>query len=116
MSQLTGRVFISINGQKYRSKEGASLDVGGLVREAATSDSGVDGFVEKYTQAAVDFAINHKPEISLTAIHSITDGTLLFQTDTGSVFTLREAWSATPPKLVKGEVSLRFESVECIEG
>lgn len=116
MTQYTGRVFITIDGKRIRSKEGATLDTGGATRAAARSDAGVDGFTEAIGEASVDFTFNHRPDISIAEIHAIKDGTLLYETDSGSVFTLRQAWSATPPKMTKGEVSCRFEAVECIEG
>lgn len=116
MPQYTGRVFININGQRYRSKDGASLDIGGVTRQAAMSDSGVDGHIESTAAPKVDFALNHSADVSLTDIHAMTDATLTYVTDTGVVFTIREAFSATPPKLAKGEVQCSFEGVECIEG
>ncbi|WP_304308066.1 phage tail tube protein [Pseudacidovorax intermedius] len=116
MTQLTGRVFITINGQRMRSKDGASLDIGGVSRAAGMSDSGVDGYVETTAAPKVDFAINHSATISLTDIHDMTDATLVFETDSGVVFTIREAFSTTPPKLSKGDVQCSFEGVECIEG
>ena len=42
--------------------------------------------------------------------------TLTFETDTGSVWTLKDAWNAKPPELSKGDVSLVFQAVECLEG
>jgi Phage tail tube protein len=54
MTQVTGRVFISLNGKRIRSKEGASLELGGIAREAAASDAGVDGHTEKIVPPKVD--------------------------------------------------------------
>lgn len=116
MSQVTGRVFISINGQRIRSKEGAGLDTGGIEREAAISDAGVDGFMEKVTAPTVDCKIHHTADTSLTDLQAFKDGTLTFETDTGRVYTLQNAWCAKPPKLEKGEVTLQFQATECIEG
>jgi len=116
MSQYTGRVVISISGQRYRSKEGATLDMGGVAREPALSDSGVDGFVERFTQPVVDFTLNHNGEISLSTLQAMKNETLTYETDTGRIFTIREAWNATPPKMTKGEVTLQFMGVECVEG
>lgn len=116
MTQVTGRVFIALNGKRIRSKEGASLDTGGVKRDAAISDAGVDGYSEAVTAPEVDCKINHTDATSLTELHAFKDGTLTFETDTGKIYTLSGAWSATPPKLEKGEVSLKFNAVECIEG
>ena len=116
MTQVTGRVFVSLNGQRIRSKEGASLETGGVEREAALSDAGVDGYMEKITAPKVDCKINHTDVTSMTDIQSFKDGTLTFETDTGRIYTLRDAWCAKPPKLEKGEVTLEFQAVECLEG
>ncbi len=115
MAKVTGRVFISLNGERLRSKEGASLESGGIENEAAVSDSGVDGHTGKITAPKVECKINHTAKTRLSDIQAFT-GTLTFETDTGVVYTLIEAWNAKPPKLEKGEVSLEFGAVECIEG
>lgn len=116
MTQIAGKVFVTINGQRLRSKEGASLETGGIEREAVISDSGVDGFMEKHTAPKVDCKISLTNDIRLQDIQAFRDGTLTFETDTGRVYTLIGAWNAKPPKLEKGEVSLEFGAVECLEG
>ena len=116
MSQVTGRVFITINGTRLRSKEGAKLNTGGPEREAATSDAGVDGYSERIAVPMVDFAINHPADTSLAELQAITGATLTFETDTRRIFTIKEAWCAKPPEIVKGEVTLQFMGTECIEG
>lgn len=115
MTQLAGKVFISINGKRLRSKEGASLETGGIEREAVVSDSGVDGFTEKHVAPKVDCKISLTNDIKLKEVQAFT-GTLIFETDTGRVFTLTDAWNSKPPKLEKGEVTLEFGAVECLEG
>lgn len=115
MAQIAGKVFISLNGQRLRSKEGSSLETGGVEREAVVSDSGVDGFIEKIVAPKVDCKISLTSDIKLKDLQAFT-GTLVFETDTGRVFTLTDAWNAKPPKLEKGEVTLEFGAVECLEG
>ena len=114
MAQVTGRVFISLGGQRIRSKEGASLETGGVEREAVMSDAGVDGHTEKSVPPKLECKISHTANTKLADLHAYK-GTIVFETDTGRIFTLNDAWSAKPPKLEKGEVSLEFGAVECIE-
>lgn len=114
MAVVTGRVFISLNGDRIRSKEGAKLETGGLEREAALSDAGVDGHTSKYVPPRVTFKINHTSKTSLKDLHAFT-GTLTFETDSGRVFTLIESFSAKPPVLEKGEVDLEYGGTECLE-
>ena len=115
MTQVTGRAFISLGGNRLRSKEGSELDTGGLEREAVTSDAGVDGHTEKTVAPSVSFKLSHTTATKLSEIHAYK-GTLTFETDTGVVYTLTDSFSKKPPKLVKGEVSCEFGAAECIEG
>jgi hypothetical protein len=114
--QIAGKVFLTLNGQRLRSKEGASLETGGTEREAVISDSGVDGFMEKETAPKVDCKVSLSADVRLADLQAFKDGTLVFETDTGRTFTLINAWCAKPPKLEKGEVSLEFGATECLEG
>ena len=114
MAQVTGRVFISLGGQRIRSKEGASLEIGGVECDTANSDAGVDGYTEKVVAPKVDCKINHTAQTKLKELQAFR-GRMTFETDTGRVYTLAEAWCAKPPKLEKGEVSLEFGAVECLE-
>lgn len=114
--QVTGRVFIALNGQRIRSKEGASLDIGGARRDPAVSDAGVDGYSEAVSVPRVECKVSHTAEMSLKQLQDFKDGTLVFETDTGKVFTLTQAWCAQPPRMAKGEVDLVFDAVECLEG
>lgn len=117
MAQISGRVFITLGGiGRLRSKEGAKLNMGGIEREAVMSDSGVDGFTEKFTHPQVDFKISHTSDVKLTDLQAVKDTTLTFETDSGRIYTVKGAFCAKPPELEKGEVSLVFHGVECLEG
>lgn len=107
---------MTINGQRLRSKEGASLETGGIERDAVVSDSGVDGYMEKHVAPKVECKLSLTADIRLTDLQAFADGTLVFETDTGRVYTLINAWNAKPPKLEKGEISLEFGAQECLEG
>jgi hypothetical protein len=115
MAKLTGRIFISLNGQRIRSMPGASLDTGGVTRTPSISDAGVDGFMESISAPHVACKISHGANTSMADLQAFT-GTLTFQTDSGRVYTLIEAFNTTPPKLEKGEVSLEYSAGECQEG
>lgn len=113
--QVTGRVFISVGGKRLRSKDGASLKTGGAKREAVVGDDSVHGYQEKLEAPSVSCAISHTADTSLRELHDLTDTTLLFETDTGKVFTLSHAWLMNPPELSKGEVKLEFGATGCEE-
>lgn len=112
-NQVTGRVFIMVDGVRLASKEGAKLNLGGVSRTGVAGDSGVHGFSEKTEIPFVECAISHKGDTDLEAIAAFNDETVIFQTDTGQTYTLRNAWLAKPPELTKGEVQLHFEAMDC---
>ena len=114
-NQVTGRVFISINGTRMASKEGAKLNMGGVSRTGVAGDSGVHGYSEKTEIPFIECTISHKGDTSLQAFQNFTAETVSFQTDTGKLYTLRNAWNAKAVELTKGEVSLRLEGMSCEE-
>ncbi len=111
MAQITGRVFVSVGGKRLRSKEGAKINLGGVEREAVTGDDGVHGYQEKVVAPSIDCTISHTADTSLKELQNITDTSVMFETDTGKVFNLRNAWCAKALELSKGEVGLTFQGV-----
>lgn len=116
MTQVTGRVYIALNGQRIRSKEGAELDIGGVSRDAAKSDAGVDGYTETVEAPKVTCKVNDTALIKVKDFQDFRDGTLTFETDTGKVYTVTNAFCSKPPKMGKGEWDLEFMGTECLEG
>lgn len=114
-NQITGRVFISINGKRLASKEGGKLGFGTVEREAVLGDSGVLGYSEKSTAPYVECTIAHKSDTSLKELQDTTDASITFEADTGKVYMLRNAWNAKAIEMDKGEVALRFEGMSAEE-
>lgn len=117
-NQLTGRVFIAVNGQRLRSKPGAKLNIGGVERSTVTGDSGVHGYAEKTVAPTLECSVSHGGDTSLTEMAAWKDVSIAFETDTGKVYQLRDAWLKTPPELTagEGEVALKFDAIGCEEG
>jgi hypothetical protein len=113
MAQVTGRVFIKLNGQVQPSKEGAKLMYapGNIEREPVTSDRGVEGFKEKIVAPTVEATFTHSAALDIDAIHNAKDTTLTYQTDTGVSYILRGAFSTSAPTLATGEVSFKFSAI-----
>lgn len=115
MSQVTGRVFITLGGKRIASKEGATLKYGGIEREAVVADTGVVGPQEKITVPEIDCTVVHTKEVSLKELQAIKDATMSFDTDTGASFVLRSAFYASGLELSKGELKVKFQAIECEE-
>lgn len=110
MSKLTGRVFITLNGKRYDSKPGASLKLAGVTRNPVVTDAGIPGYTETWEAGECSFTIPHSADVSITAIHTLTDCNLVFKTDTGKSYILENAWSAMMPTLASGDLSCKFNS------
>lgn len=115
MSHNTGRAFITTAGKRLPSKEGAKLGLGNLERKAVVGDAGVLGYQETPTVPYVECVIQHSATVSLKDFANMVDVTVVFDTDSGKSFVLRNAWCAKSLELDKGDVSLRFEGMSCEE-
>lgn len=113
--QLTGRITITVKGQKLRSKEGSTLKYGDVEREGVAADTGVAGYTEKTSIPEVECVIAHAADISLKELQAITAAEVQFITDTGKSFILADAWCAGALELSKGEVKLKFQGMKCEE-
>lgn len=118
MSQVTGRIFIKIDGELQRSKPGASLTFGGKTREPVVGDDSVHGFKEVLAAPLIEATFSDTAQLSLKKIADITDATITFETDTGKTYIVRNAWqNGDPPKLTGdgGEVAVQFAGISCEE-
>ena len=115
MSQITGRVFITVNGQRLASKTGATLKFGGVQRNMVTGDSGTLGYTEETVAAGVDCTIAHDAKTSLTMIRAITNASGSFDTDSGRSYVLVGMVCLTALELTTGEVKISFGALDCKE-
>lgn len=139
MSQVTGRAYISINAVRVRSKPGARLMIGGeratpVIGDPTSASRGVENefrgahvkvpnptgvdFTYEYVPPTLDFKISDLPNIGIDDLRRLRGATIVFETDTGKVFTISGASIAEPPSLSpsSGEWELRFVGRECIAG
>ena len=115
MGQLTGRAFVTVAGKRLASKEGAKMGFGNLERTAELGDAGVLGYKEKPSVPFVECTIAHSADTSLQEFAEMVDVNVFFDTDSGRSFVLNNAWNAKALEMDKGEVSLRFEGMNCEE-
>jgi hypothetical protein len=102
MAQVTGIVKIYLNGSLQRSKEGASLVLGGYEKTPQSGHS-LYGFSKKFQPAEVEFTMSHMADTDLIALRDLEDTTLKFETDTGLSYVVTGATLTTSPKLTGGE-------------
>jgi len=117
MSQVTGKAIIRVDGEELRSLDGATLNPGGQSREAVKGGGKIHGYKESDMEPTVECKIAHTKDVSLKKLGAITDATVIFETDTGKRFVLRNAWVSEPPALdaTAGSVDLKWAAIECDE-
>lgn len=102
MPKVTGIVKVFVNGSLQRSKEGASLMLGGKERTAQVGHS-VYGFSEKIVPAELEFTLADMADTDLVALNDLTDASLKFETDTGKSYLITNGFTTTPVKITGGE-------------
>lgn len=117
MSQITGKAVIRVDGTELRTLDGATLNPGGVTREAMKGGGKVHGYKETDVEPTMECKIAHTADLSIKQLAGITEATVLFETDTGRTYVLRKAWVTEPPALdtSAGSVDLKFAAIECDE-
>jgi hypothetical protein len=106
--KATGRVSVKVNGVTLRSKEGASITIGGVTREPIPNDQGTVDYREETQPAEVTATLVHTAQTDLPALRNFTDGTVNFETDTKVVYVVSDAFTAEVGELSGGEVQVTF--------
>lgn len=102
MSQRLGKVRLKVAGALVDSMPGATLDLGGNTRNPVIGGNKVLGYAETPKEARVEFQVSVARGTSLQAFDT-TDATITFESDTGQVWSLANAWLVEPPKLTASE-------------
>lgn len=112
MSQkVTGQAYVTINGALTRSKEGATLELGGWERESVFDSTGKRvGYKQKPVASKLDMSVIDVAGSDHVADYSdLTNATGQFETDTGNKYLLTGLDCMAPPKINGGDVELKFE-------
>lgn len=107
--QVTGTVVVRLNGASIRSESGAQLSMGGFERAPRFADHGLLGFSKKPVESTITCTLAHTAQTDLQAINETENATLIFETDTGVTYTVRNAWCSKPPELTGGEGQVAVE-------
>lgn len=99
MTQITGKATVRVDGEELLTEVGATLNVGGVEREAQLGPRGVQGYKENPVAPTLQATVQHTGETDIVRLAAITAGTVLFETDTGTTYLLRSAFVTEPPEL-----------------
>lgn len=104
--QVSGRATIKLDSDSLRTKPGASMNPGGITRDFDTTDQLQAYYREKGTPSVIKATIIHAADTDLIKLRNWKNGTATFETDTGRVFTVANAATATLGDLSGGEVEI----------
>lgn len=90
--QYFGRATIVVNGKALDSLPGAKLELGGVIRKAVTTDSRT-GYVEELAPGRVECEVAVSKETDFAGLRDLVDATVLFRTDVGKNFVVRDAFT-----------------------
>lgn len=105
-SQATGRVTIKVNGDVFRSRNGASLQTGGITRTALTTDQGKVYFTEDTQPSEIVATLVHTQADDVVGLRSLRDVTASFETDTGAGWAIANAFVTEVSPIASGEYTV----------
>ena len=106
MGQATGRVTIKLDNSTLRSKNGATIQVGGIQRDFDVTDQSEAYYREKVIVASIRATIVHMGDTDLLSLRKWKNGTAFFRTDTGRTYTIAHAALASIGDMSNGEVEV----------
>jgi len=106
MPQATGRVTIKVDGEVLRSREGASLQTGGIVRTPLTTDQGKVYYTETTQPSEITATLIHTADTDVVGFRSKRDVTVSFETDTGAGWAVANAFVTEVGEISGGEFTV----------
>ncbi len=115
---ITSRAVINAGSLgRLPIKEGAEIGFGNPKREAVMGDDGVLGHSESYEDAPyIKCTIVHAQSTDEDVIKDFVDESITLETNSGKVYTLRDAWTVEPLSLTvkDGQLEVLFNGYELI--
>jgi Phage tail tube protein len=96
-NQVFGQATIKHDGLVLDTDKGATLDIGGVSREAVEGDFDASGFQEGTKPSKLDYSAFIKPGTRVADLRNIDNATVTFETDTGQTWMISGAYHAEPP-------------------
>ena len=110
MNKVTGLCWIMVNGVKLHSEAGATLNPGGPIAKPAVSTSGFVGlFTDEIQAAKLKFKLMHTGDIDVVMLQQLRGVTLVFETDSGQRYLIRNAGTTDAIEFSKNSVDMTME-------
>ncbi len=112
--RITGIAEITVDGRRFATENGATLNPGGFNRQAERH-GGDTYFKDEEVPPSLDCNVLHTSETDIIALSNIVGATILFKANTGQKFLLRGASASEPVPLDSGsgKSALKFFARSC---
>ncbi|WP_373020737.1 phage tail tube protein [Thiomicrorhabdus sp.] len=119
MGVVTSRGYLDAEGLgRLPTKEGGKVNFGNLEKKPVLGDEGVLGYTEEYTEApSIKVTLIDTNELDKENLRNFVDKTIVYATNSGEQYTLKDAWVGNPQELnVKdGQIEVEFYGTKMIE-
>lgn len=114
MSKITGKAVITVDGTRYATENGATLNPGGVNR-AAERHGGETYFREEEVAPTLECNVLHTADTDILALSAIVGATVMFEAETGQKFLLRGGFTTEPVPLdtSSGKSALKMSARSC---
>lgn len=115
--RFAGVAYVRVNGSQVPLRGNLTVHFAKSVRTGIAGQDGVHGFSEMPAVPAIELDISSRADINLEDIEAMEDGTVMVETASGKVYTLRNAWKAGAMDLntAEGSARIRFEGMDIQE-
>lgn len=102
-----GRATLTYNGKRLKSKEGATLNLGGTARTPEPLDDGTVGYYETTAAPELSCTVPLTADLAVQELRDLADANVVFESDTGLSWVIREAFTVDAVSIGR-EVQLKF--------
>src|SRR4030067_3407954 len=93
--KITGKAVITVDGTRYATENGATLNPGGVNR-VPERHGGETYYREEEVPPMLECNVLHTADTDIIALSAITAATVMFEADTGQKLLLRGAFTTEP--------------------
>lgn len=103
-----GQSRITADGVQLTTEPKATIEVGGVQRASVEGDNRAGFFNSNTKPSKVECSVLMTPGVSLVALQSIDNATVVFECDTGQVYVVRNAYVSDAVSASDGKAKVTF--------
>lgn len=116
-NRVGGILTFTIDGASYLARGNFKVAVLGVKREVIVGQDGVHGYTEMPVAGSIEGDFTTRQGLSLIALQTVTDSTVMVQLANGKTYVLTDAWTegAFEIETAEGKFSAKFYGMDMQE-